>query len=159
MGVVKLEAAFLANHAEVHDGLLFVTGGFPEWWSTPALNALQQMALVVVTRLERSEILEKFTYEIVIERPDESQQPVVYVATSRGALPGTSDDQPFFQTVPINFSIDFRQLGLHRYLVKCAGSTLADVPFEVRLAPQRGASDVAKADDSAAANVDHGEDR
>ena len=47
-----------------------------------APNPLQQMALVVVTRLERSEILEKFTYEIVIERPDESQQPVVYVATS-----------------------------------------------------------------------------
>jgi hypothetical protein len=133
MGGVKLEAAFLANHAEVHDGLAFVTGGFPEWWSVPATNTFQQVALVVVARLDRNEVGQTFTYEIIIERPDGTQQPVVYVASSRGQSPH-SEAQPLLLLVPIAFSIDFRQLGLHRFLVNYEGETLGDVPFEVRLA-------------------------
>jgi hypothetical protein len=133
MGGVKLEAAFLANHAELHDGLAFITGGFPEWWSVPATNTFQQMSLLIVARLDPGEITQTFTYEIIIERPDETQQPVIYVAASRGQSL-RSEPQRLLLPVPITFSIDFRQLGLHRFLVKCEGETLADVPFEVRLA-------------------------
>lgn len=135
MGSVKVETAFLANHAEWHDGLLFISGGFPEWWNTPAWGQLQQMAIVVVSRLEAAELDVQYDLELVFCREDGTEQPLLRVTTRRVAREGEPVLPIYYGSIVFNFATDFRKEGLHHFLVRQDGNTLFDVPVYARLVP------------------------
>lgn len=132
---VKIETAFLANHAEWHDGLLFISGGYPEWWSTPAWGQLQQLAIVVVSRLEATELDVQYELDVVFRRPDGGEQPLLHVRTKRVAREGEPALPTYYGSVVFNFATDFRQEGMHHFLVRQEGITLFDVPVYARLVP------------------------
>jgi hypothetical protein len=135
MGAMKVETAFLANHVESHDGLTFITGGLPEYWSTPAWGALQHMGIVVVTRVEPAELGIAFKYEVVLRRPDGNEGTVLNVTVTRPRRENDSDLPSFYSIAALNFSVDFREGGLHHFLVQRDGRTVFDIPIDARLIP------------------------
>jgi hypothetical protein len=53
---MRIAGAFLSTRSEVHDSLLYVMGGFPEWWTIPDLPAVQEVPLTLVLDLDADEI-------------------------------------------------------------------------------------------------------
>src|SRR5438874_7382915 len=84
MAAVRVASAFLANHAEVRDGLAFVAGGFPEWWTVQSLPATATMTMVVVLELDESEIETQFDLDLVVMQPDRSETGIARISASRG---------------------------------------------------------------------------
>jgi hypothetical protein len=135
MGAMKVETAFLANHVESHDGLTFITGGLPEYWSTPAWGLLQHMGIVIVSRVERDELGAIFKYEVVLRRPDGNQGSVLNIGVTRPRRDNDADLPSYYSIIAVNFSVDFRQGGLHHFLVQRDGQTVFEVPIDARLTP------------------------
>ncbi len=52
---MKIRTAMLANHIEVRDGMFYVMGGSPEWWSVDSLPGVLSPALGLILEREPGE--------------------------------------------------------------------------------------------------------
>ena len=127
---MRVTSAFLANYAEVRDGLAFVAGGFPEWWTVQSLPATATMTMVVVLDLDRSEVEARFDLDVVVERPDGTETGIARASASRGKR--TDADSPIYVVLAVPVSLQLRTAGMHRFKVS-RGEVLAAASLKVRL--------------------------
>lgn len=141
---VRVEAAFLATTAETHDGLLFVMGGYPDWWTVPQLPATERMSCVYVLGLDSSEKGTAFGFSLVLDGEHIANVHTVF-GQNREVVPGA----PIRQIVTFTFQCTFRSTGRQEFsLVEDKrrvigggtepddGETVAVIPLAVRLTPE-----------------------
>jgi hypothetical protein len=131
MTKVRVHSAFLANSAEVKDTLAYVLGGFPEWWTVPALPASAFLAMVVVLELRDDEVDQEYTFDLVVDRLGDTT-PIAQVRSKRGRsdrAPGA----PILHVIAVNFIVQFETEGPHDFVLLSYGVQLARVPLLVRL--------------------------
>lgn len=132
---LRIETAFLANHAEFHDGLAFVNGGFPEWWNTPSWGLLQPFFLVVVSSVAAEERANEHELEVVFRRVDGSESPLVRARIAGGEVRQGDPVLPEYRfSVGLGVMVDFRAEGIHRFVGRLDDQSF-DIPLYVRLLP------------------------
>jgi hypothetical protein len=129
---MRITNAFLANHAETRDGLAFVSGAFPEWWTVPSVPAVSNLAMVFVCELEESDLDQSFPLDLVVVRPDGGRDQLVQLVTTRRADGDAAPGTPRFQVAALLFSVQFQEAGLHRFEIVGETAT-ASVPLLVRI--------------------------
>lgn len=113
---MKFLNAFLANHAEVHDGLLFVNGGCPEKWMVKDLDEEIKIYFVGQVQYEESEIGTHQGYAIEVHGPKKDQR--LFGIAERVESEFGPDDKPNFKklwVLPIEFLASGS--GLHEIVV------------------------------------------
>jgi hypothetical protein len=135
MNPVRVRDAFLANHAEVREGLAFISGAFPEWWRLNTLPATVPVSLVVVIDLDPSEIDQALKVTIRLVHPNGDRDTLGDVPFRRPRqaedilLPGGT---PFRQILACTFDVHFRMEGLHRVAITSGDEEVESVPVAVR---------------------------
>jgi hypothetical protein len=139
---VRIANAFIANHAEVREGIANVLGGFPEWWMVPTLPQQVVMFVVVDLLVEDGEMGIPFEFSITLERPDRSTMPIGIMRMQRDRGPldptGVLHHNVAVFPAPINIGSE----GTHLIGVQGSGHSM-QIPIYVRRTQIRGASDTA----------------
>lgn len=136
MARVRVHSAFLANHAEVRDGLAYVAGGYPAWWSVYRLPVAQTLGIVVVIFVDDDEFGRPLQVQLVLRRPGGGEDDLALVDFWRERDAGTASGVPAHWIVAVNTVVEFRNEGVHEFAVLTAsGEELARVPLSVRVDP------------------------
>lgn len=129
---MRVSSAFLANHAEVHDGLVFVAGGFPEWCNVTHVPGEARFTLVVVLEVDRHDVDRSHHFEIelwqgVTRGPIAA--PHVDITRSNVFVAGA----PMFHAFVVPLAVEVHEVGPGEILVKYDGDTIGAVQFGVRI--------------------------
>jgi hypothetical protein len=131
---MRIRDAFVANHAETHDGLAFITGAFPEWWTIPIAPYVANMSMVVVLELTEADASESYQFWVHLVAPDGTSAATTNFGTSRGLEAGRPDGAPLFQVVTLPLAAYFPVPGRYEFVVALDElERLATVPLAVRL--------------------------
>lgn len=135
---MRVEAAFLANYAEVRGSLGYISGAFPEWWNVTELPSVHQLAAVLLISLDDHELGTKQTVDFGVMRPGADDVELLARAEFErlrdpDAPAGTSPTEK----IVLNMHFEFQSLGVHRFMAK-AGSDERAVLLPVRLLPSAG---------------------
>lgn len=144
---MKVRDFFLANHAEVHDSLCFVSGAFPEWWTVLQLPASERVTFVFLLDYT-DDPDETGGFQIEHHEPNLSIEPSTLFAlqASRGTTERDIPGAPRLQPVAISSDITFQGIGLHTFTLHrmqipgsgglvSLGAIEASVSLWVKLAP------------------------
>lgn len=131
---MRVLAAFLANWAEAHDGLVFVSGGWPEWWSLPEVPSKQDLSLVIVYEVEPDEVGSPFRFDVALVHND-SKGPAAWITATRAPSGEYVSGAPLYGEAIIRFQMEFAEVGVYTFEVDHDGRTVASVALGVRLSP------------------------
>lgn len=145
---MKINNAFLANHAETREGLAFISGGFPEWYTVPSLPITAPLAAVWVLELEQAEIGLPFTFELAVVYPSRLKHLLAHVGVGRSHDTRTVEGAPLYVIVTYVFGVEFQVEGLHTFEVVSENQVMATMPLFVNL-EARGGTEEAEAEDLA----------
>ena len=133
---MQVQAATLADHAEVLNGKLYLMGGaFDTIYTLSVPTVHKKLHVVLVLEIDAGERLRDL--QIEIELSDEDGQPVGAHAEGQlrvGAPPSMKPGQP--NVVPLNVpftDVEFPTAGLYAFRVSHDGEVLARVPVSVQL--------------------------
>jgi hypothetical protein len=131
---MKLRSAFLANHAEVRESLAFVSGAFPEYWRTPALNAPQIVAFVANLEFEESEIGKTFNFLLGLQPP---QGAPIGLAYFNSQMDNNQTGEPRYFIAALNLTVAFSTVGVYNFTLSTTDESgvneIAKVPLNVIL--------------------------
>jgi hypothetical protein len=131
MTPVQITNALLANYAEVQNGLAYITGGLPSWWTVPTLPAVSSLSMVVVVELDLDNPQRPIPLDFSFAAPSGTVTPLGNITAQR--IPtSTPDGAPLLQVVATTFQLQFSETGLHVFAVACEGHGLS-VPLWVKL--------------------------
>lgn len=146
---MKVTNAFLANHAEIRDSLVFASGAFPEWWMIPNLTMAQPLAFVATIEMEGSEIGKTYNFILGLEAPEAATTGLAFFTSRRDLVPDETTDAPIYNIFALNFLVPFGTVGLHHFVLSISQENgieeIARVPLLVKIASS-AASATAKAD-------------
>ena len=127
---VQIANAFLANHAEVRDGVANILGGFPEWWTVQDFPQQVLVFVVIDLLLDDKELGQTFRFTIEVARPDNTTVQLGSVEMRRDKnpidLPATKHHNIGVFPAPINLLE-----GTHIVTIQGSGES-ARMPFYAR---------------------------
>jgi hypothetical protein len=133
---VKVNNAFLANHAEIRESLAYVSGAFPEWWEVFQLPATANVFVVFVVELDDDELQSPIECVLDLEHPGGTIQSVANVLVNSSPRGERVTGAPNFQIVAVSTLVEFLQSDRHEFTIRSGEERLARVPFAVRVKPQ-----------------------
>src|ERR1700733_5982799 len=95
---MRVAASFVANHVEAQNSLLYVAGGFPEWWTLNETPCEQTLDLAVVFELAQAELGRPFDVDVVLAHLD-SEQKVARLTVIRSPSDDSVEGAPLYQPV------------------------------------------------------------
>lgn len=133
---MRITSAFLCNHVEVQASMLYVHGGFPEWWTIPELPSQQQVGLGIVVEIGTGELGRDLGLDVEVSRVDGA----AVLTRSEVRFRREPSDQyvaeaPFYVPLPLSLGVRFDDVGPHLVTVTAAGVEPTRVRFGVRVAP------------------------
>jgi hypothetical protein len=128
---VRISSAFVANSAEVKDGLAYVMGAFPEWWTLTELPADSTLAFVFVVEMDDWELGQQFQFLIRMDHPEQSSDTLAVIQYSRPA-DNQQTGTPIRQVVAVPVVAHFRSRGMHTFRVTHQENLVASVSLYVR---------------------------
>jgi hypothetical protein len=129
---VRVNSAFIANHAESRDGLLFVSGGFSEWLNLEGLPAEAHLVLVVMFEVEPDEVGRTATVDLELAQGDNIAK-LGTTAITAGRTDGYVAGAPLYHTFIANFALHFNEVGACELRIIADGELLGTVRFGVRI--------------------------
>lgn len=131
---MRIAGAFLSNRAEIHDTLLYVMGGFPEWWGIPELPSRQTLALALVLEVEVSELGKTVELGVRFVAGDRTLFDQVMQVETGPVRTDFVAGAPMYRQFIMNLSVEFEQVGLHEIVLSDRdGLELSRVRFGVRV--------------------------
>ncbi len=128
---MRLANAFLANHAEVRDGLAYVSGAFPEWLEVEALPSAEVLYLVVVVELDQEDLGAPTEIAVSIVPPGGPSTEVVAFKSVREAMEDDPPGSPLLEIVATPLSAVFEVEGRHEYRIDFPESDLTPVGIPI----------------------------
>jgi hypothetical protein len=131
---MRIVTAFICNHAEVQSSMLYVHGGFPEWWNITEIPSRQNLGLAMVAEIEEDELDIEFDLTVTAER--DQDQSLVGAGGIRFQRPPSDQlvaGAPLYQPLAMGLLLNFQNVGPHRVLISESDQQLAEVRFGVRV--------------------------
>jgi hypothetical protein len=132
---VRILSAFIGGHVETQNSLVYVHGGFPEWWTLTEIPSQAILGLVIVAEVERDEIDTQFDLFITINRleGEGSDLGTLNLQFCRGESGSFVAGAPLYQNIAYNISVRFEEVGPYRISIKHEGEEVGDIRFGVRV--------------------------
>jgi hypothetical protein len=131
---MRLAGLFLANHIEVHDALLFVHGGYPEWWYVPTTPSDQLLHVGAVVELEAREQTAEHHVAVTVERSDDADVLATGTITfRRGEASDFVAGAPLHVPLHLAVAVRFERVGGHAVAVRHHDELLGTARFGVRV--------------------------
>jgi len=133
---MRVANAFLANHAEVRDGIANILGGFPEWYTVPVLPQQVLIFVVIDIVLEDNELGETFAINLILERPDHTTLSLGNIQMRRDRVPMDLSEALHHNIAVFPAPIILGGEGQHVITVETAdGEQRIRIPIYARTAP------------------------
>lgn len=134
---MKLAALFLANHLELHQGLLYVHGGFPAWVNAPAVPSDIQLQVGLVVELDDGEEAAPVSVDLAFERSEPAEILGEYrlTATPAAAAEAEAEVPRYLPFPPLALGLRVEAVGGHALVVRHGGVELGRTRFGLRVAP------------------------
>jgi hypothetical protein len=132
---MRIAGAFIANHAEWREHLLFVSGGFPEFWNLAEIPGDANFMLVLMAEVTHQELEQQHTVDIAMRSPDGSETPLLSIAFVFGQVEQYVEGAPIYAPALIPMQAHIAQVGPNELIVRHDGADLANVRLAFRLAP------------------------
>jgi hypothetical protein len=133
---VRIAGAFIANHAEWREHLLFVSGGFPEWWDLTDIPGDTSFTLVLMAEVTHSELDQEHTVDVAMRSPDGAESALPSIAFTFGPVEEYVEGAPIYTPALIQMQAHIEHVGPTELVVRRDGVELASVRLAFRLAPQ-----------------------
>lgn len=112
---MKVSSLFLANAAEVRDGLLYALGAFPEWLSVPAVPGRLLYSVVIALDLEEADLGRRQHLYLHLVRPDGKSQRMAEVHLT--AIRPATDRRVLRQVIAVPVTPLLEVEGVHTVLL------------------------------------------
>jgi hypothetical protein len=132
---MRIAGAFIANHAEWREHLLFVSGAFPEFWNLAEIPGDANFMLVLMAEVNHQELEQQHTVDITMRSPDGSETPLLSIAFVFGQVDQYVEGAPIYAPALIPMQAHIAQVGPNELIVRHDGVDLANVRLAFRLAP------------------------
>lgn len=131
---MKLAALFVCNHLEVHQGMVYVHGGFPEWVNVASLPADAQLQVGIVLVLDPAERSSRFAVELKLRREGLPDPLAVYGLEASAAEEGEPvPGGRYLPFPPLAVSVHLEELGTYLLELHQGDQLLGEAHFGVRL--------------------------
>jgi hypothetical protein len=132
---VRIVSAFIANHVEQQNTLLYVSGGFPEWWEVTEIPSPPQIVgMGILFEVEQHEVDNEFTLTFKIEGAGNAIG-AGEIRFRRGPSTHFVSGTPLYSTAVARHAIPFTDVGPHRITIFQGDELLWEIRFGVRLRP------------------------
>ena len=114
---MRTVSAFIANHVEARDSMLYVSGGFPEWWTVPTLSATVPIGVGLVIEVEPAELGTEQGVKVVLRAEGGPDIAAARVTFNRAVDPNHIPNSPYYISLAMNLLVTWTQLGAHEVVV------------------------------------------
>jgi hypothetical protein len=132
---MRIAGAFIANHAEWREHLLFVSGAFPEWWDLAEIPGDASFMLVLMAEVTHQELEQQHTVDIAMLSPDGVETPLLSITFVFGPVQEYVEGAPIYAPALIPMQAHIENVGPNEFVVRHEGVDLANVRLAFRLAP------------------------
>jgi hypothetical protein len=132
---MRIAGAFIANHAEWREHLLFVSGAFPEWWDLAEIPGDASFTLVLMAEVTHQELDQQHTVDISMRAPDSTETALLSITFVFGPVQQYVEGAPIYAPALIPMQAHIENVGPNELVVRHGGDELASVRLAFRLAP------------------------
>jgi hypothetical protein len=133
---MRIAGAFIANHAEWREHLLFVSGGFPEWWDLAEIPGDTSFTLVLMAEVTHQELDQQHTVEVAMRSSDGTEAALPSITFGFGPVEQYVEGAPIYTPALISMQAHIEHVGPTELVVRAGDVELASVRLAFRLAPQ-----------------------
>jgi hypothetical protein len=132
---MRIAGAFIANHAEWRESLLFASGGYPEFLTVPAIPHDTSFMLVVIAEATHKELGHQHAIEVVMRAADGTERPITTVTFAFGQVQQYVEGAPIYAPALIQMQVHVEHVGPTEFVIRREHTELATVRLSFRLAP------------------------
>jgi hypothetical protein len=130
---MRIREAFLANSAETRQGLAFVLGGFPEWWTVQSLPSGSLLSMVAVAELDESDLDKDFQVTIRMRHPTNETDTLGVAGFKRASTAPRVEGAALRMVLAVPMQVNFRMVGPHEFMVVSGEEIIKQVQLLVKL--------------------------
>ena len=130
---MRIVSAAIANFVEVRDSMLYMLGGFPEWWNVTQLPTAIIMGVGVVVEIEPAELSQDLMLDVAIRAVDGEDLADGRAKFRRDEEDGHIANSPYYVPLAWNFAYEVIAPGPHEVAISNDGLLLELVRFGLRV--------------------------
>ena len=118
LAVLRLASGFIANYVEVRDSILYVSGGFPEWWTVTSLPSTSVLGIGLVVEFEPEDLNIVHSVTAAVRRVDGAALVVAGDSIRRKEAADRPADSPIHMCLASTVLVEFSEEGRHEVEVR-----------------------------------------